>query len=110
MILYIVFLGMPVVFLGAIVILVGYFGAVGGAAASALALWLPGINQLADGTHYSMADELNNSNPLYARGFMRKNASGKAVLADLRGLYYCQKATILPLGCACIYMLYTINE
>lgn len=106
MIFYIVFLGMLVVFLGAIVILVGYFGAVGGAAASALVLWLPGINQLSERTHYSMADELNNSNPLYARGFMRKNASGKAVWADLRGLYYCQKATILPLGCACIYMLY----
>lgn len=106
MIYYIEVLGESCIFIGIPVMLTAYFGWLGMAVASAILLWMPGINHLAQRTRYPRANELNNCNPLYARGFMRKNASRKLFLADLRGLYYCQMASILPFGCALIYMSY----
>lgn len=67
-----------------------------------LGFWPPYGIRIGYRRKYVSSDNLDISNPLYARGYFRKNAGKSFWLSDLKGFWYCQMLSlILIIGILC---------
>lgn len=66
---------------------------------------IPCANFLQYRSYYKWIDCLDEWNPLYVRGYFRKQAGKSCVWADLKGLFCCQKAILI---CWFLFLLYEI--
>lgn len=66
---------------------------------------IPCANFLQYRSYYKWIDCLDEWNPLYVRGYFRKQAGKSCVWADLKGLFCCQKAILI---CWILFLLYEI--
>lgn len=70
-------------------------------------LLIPRANFFHDRDYYVWADSWNAHNPLYNKGYFRKNTGNTSLWANVKGLYYCQIALVIveiPIwGCLLYY-------
>lgn len=64
-------------------------------------IWFPGFNRLRYHQYNIYIDDMNQSNPLYARGLLNSN---NKLFARLKGLYICQMISLIPLAFSYLYL------
>lgn len=71
---------------------------------------LPGSGNIKErGYRYEWADLFDDRNPLFAKGYFRKNVSGKTICSKLKGNYYCECILLGLYAISALYRLYCIH-
>lgn len=71
---------------------------------------LPGSGNIKErGSRYEWANLLDDRNPLFAKGYFRRNVSGKTICSKLRGNYYCECTLLGLYAISALYRLYCIH-
>ncbi|MDC7290458.1 hypothetical protein NXH76_21960 [Blautia schinkii] len=82
--------------------------AIGWGIVSIIITFIPGINHLGTEGGYMWIDERNTLNPLYVKGFFRRNVSevsGHSLWAGLKSDFWCQIVCIIQILCLTLYSL-----
>lgn len=57
-----------------------------------------------------LGDQLDKNNPLYAKGYFRKNASPHSFFSNLKGNFYCEMGLLAVIFIAVTYRIFWISE
>lgn len=68
-----------------------------------LTILMPGSGRIRYKQYYVSADNKDISNPLFVRGYFRKNEKKSIILSELKGIYYCQVVALIVTGIIVIY-------